>query len=836
MNTSLNNNRAQKIALELVNLVIQYCKRLRLSQYVDPDEILEVSRIVASNLVIASYLHSTLRAVCSNPNIGLQEISPRVTDNSEPIIRRFVRELIEIIDDLTAVSKLNELDVYEITECLEAIHAMTVYGDIYTAPAGVFVNGSTEQRKITGAFYTPSWVAKFICEGTIGHAIDTALEEAQKSGSLTKLADLFSRLNVIDPACGPGTFLIASFKTIMARYPQLLHTIEALRSLPPATTDSNINNTIKLFESREVFAQFLSKHLYGVDIDVAAAELASVCLSLVTSISRTNLKLPFFDTIKPGNSLVSEMPPLTIIRHGSEELIRHLVDIREQTRNCHENEERKTLYRQYRQRVQEIEQQTFVTWDGIRESAILPTDELQMAFCWELEYPEIFISDQTSQPTGFSFAVMNPPYDILKLNQSEFIHESQTKEERMDVCQKFSRLKIQEKYRARFFRQSGQYPYSAERVINLYRLMIERVLQITASDGIIGFIVPSTLLCDESASRLRRYILEQTRILGIDEFGERLGVFRSVTQAVCIMRIAKEQQSDVVPIVIHQSLPLMSPTNSYYLIPMALIKKISGSTLCIPRIPPKFWSIVEKIHQWPCLGSLNWILNRRGELDLTQYGSLIGFEATNTRLARGNHIGRYRLCLTRGKKAFYVDLNRFIEALGLSKKISHIQIERIAGQQVSNMSQRWRLKFAPVQSGTVLANSCNYLLVTNNTDDDHRHLMYLLALMNSILLNWRFKLTSTNNHVSNRELALLPIRIISPAESDKLVLMNKICDNVERLIRDDDESIQLENEAFIFYLYGLSIEETLAILLQEGATQYEVDTILYTLNRLQSTY
>jgi len=38
---------------------------------------------------------------------------------------------------------------------------------------------------------------------------------------------------------------------------------------------------------------------------------------------------------------------------------------------------------------------------------------------------------------------------------------------------------------------------------------------------------------------------------------------------------------------------------------------------------------------------------------------------------------------------------------------------------------------------------------------------YILVILNSKLLNWRFKTTSTNNHVSGDEVRALPIRRIN---------------------------------------------------------------------------
>ena len=57
--------------------------------------------------------------------------------------------------------------------------------------------------------------------------------------------------------------------------------------------------------------------------------------------------------------------------------------------------------------------------------------------------------------------------------------------------------------------------------------------------------------------------------------------------------------------------------------------------------------------------------------------------------------------------------------------------------------------------GVVAANSCNYLVWED--DDEAKGLLFLGGLLNSTLLEWRFRLTSSNNHVNNYEIDDLPV-------------------------------------------------------------------------------
>lgn len=76
------------------------------------------------------------------------------------------------------------------------------------------------------------------------------------------------------------------------------------------------------------------------------------------------------------------------------------------------------------------------------------------------------------------------------------------------------------------------------------------------------------------------------------------------------------------------------------------------------------------------------------------------------------------------------------------------------------MTQRVRLRFVECESNDVLGNSCNYITVAEEK------IPQMKTLLNSALLNWRFKITSTNNHINNYELDELPIIELDAVTSD----------------------------------------------------------------------
>jgi hypothetical protein len=77
------------------------------------------------------------------------------------------------------------------------------------------------------------------------------------------------------------------------------------------------------------------------------------------------------------------------------------------------------------------------------------------------------------------------------------------------------------------------------------------------------------------------------------------------------------------------------------------------------------------------------------------------------------------------------------------------------------MDTERRLKAAPVPAGSFLGDMTNSITELAAPED------FVLGLLNSSILNWRIKLTSTNNYLSAAEIEALPIpRIRNGVSSD----------------------------------------------------------------------
>ena len=138
---------------------------------------------------------------------------------------------------------------------------------------------------------------------------------------------------------------------------------------------------------------------------------------------------------------------------------------------------------------------------------------------------------------------------------------------------------------------------------------------------------------------------------------------------------------------------------------------------------------------------------------------------------------------------------------------------------VSNMGQRWRLKFAQIEPGTVLANSCNYIIVSGK--ETPGILDYYLGILNSELMNWRFQISNFNNHVSIRELQNLPF--LEPNKSSKIVK------SLQKAVRNLDHP---NIEANVFAVYGFGLRQAKSILEIRKTPDDEKMQILQSLSQL----
>lgn len=334
---------------------------------------------------------------------------------------------------------------------------------------------------------------------------------------------------------------------------------------------------------------------------------------------------------------------------------------------------------------------------------------------------------------GFDVVFSNPPYCLLKVNKKA--------NEQQKLNGYYVNLQSKVQNEINFFRTSGVYQYSIEGMLNYYQLSIEMILRLTKTNGQIGIICPSSLFADLTSAKLRKHILTSHKLHFIRYYPEASRLFENVSQSTVIFYLQKNGKTDKIGI---------EMSNNTFEIDFETIKNVFPTNFEIPLIDETGWSILSKISKQKKIKEIPFIRNRRGELDLTLYKPFITTKNTGWRLVRGNMISENGVIDKNGE---FVEIENFLNKKSDDFKTNDYNKERLICQQISNVDMQKRLKFVFSEKTDILGNSCNYIVSTRKEED----LKKLFFILNSELLNWRFKITSSNNHINNYELDELPI-------------------------------------------------------------------------------
>ena len=130
--------------------------------------------------------------------------------------------------------------------------------------------------------------------------------------------------------------------------------------------------------------------------------------------------------------------------------------------------------------------------------------------------------------------------------------------------------------------------------------------------------------------------------------------------------------------------------------------------------------------------------------------------------------------------------------------------ERIIMQGITGVNERIRLKMT-IGRNTYCANSVNYCRFLSNINP-----RYALALLNSSLLNYIFKLQSTNSNVNGYEVDNLPL-IIADNQVPYIDIVNEILEVKKSDIQADTKELENQIDLLIYKLYDLTYDEVLIV-------------------------
>lgn len=383
---------------------------------------------------------------------------------------------------------------------------------------------------------------------------------------------------------------------------------------------------------------------------------------------------------------------------------------------------------------------------------------------------------------GFDVVLTNPPYKLLKANSNKYKDGLNSNQHALDIKNVLD-----------FIRTNNVYKFN-QGTLNYYKIFLEEILEnYTHRSSKVGVIIPITLLNDKQSELLRKRIINKYKLFKIYIIPEKNEFFPDISQAFCFFALDKKEPGNIIrinPKVVSQKDFL----NEGVEVNIEHIEQIS-ETAPIVIESEIGWKILQKLNAFPKLRSLSSVCNARGELDLTLDKGFITKEKTTLPLLRGNNVSEFSYTLGE----FFTD-EKFIKRT--AEKNKYISRERLVCQQISNIHLEKRLKFTKIPENIVLGNSCNFLTFDESLFGNQEvGLDYLLGILNSMLLNWRFKITNSNNHISNYELAELPIVIPSIYDRKEIEKLVSLIKN-----SDDRENVYKLNMK-VFEMYGLNKEE-----------------------------
>lgn len=364
-----------------------------------------------------------------------------------------------------------------------------------------------------------------------------------------------------------------------------------------------------------------------------------------------------------------------------------------------------------------------------------------------------------------------------------------------------------------YLKDSIEYKPAISGMMNIYKFFLLRSFNLLKQNGVFIQIFPLTFACDTSLKELRQFVFNNYSILNIEAFPERDStkrrVFEHAKVSVCIVSAIKKISENATFFLRKNSDKFVDFNTSCTPLNLSLINELDDN-LTIPLASTFDIELLQKIKKISMPLS-NIAHCYTGEIDISINAKYITNDISHSEMIKGAIIDKYqkRNEMSQGEIQFLNSEKYLME--NKSGKSQHYKNDRIVMQGLTGVNEEYRLKSTIIQSGIFCANSVNYLYFTN-CDINKK---FILGLLNSSLMNYIFKISSTNSNVNGYEVDALPIIV------PDINIQNQIADIVDRIIIEKQnagynaefcKNCEKEIDKKIFNLYGLTNEEQKIIL------------------------
>ncbi|WP_181224709.1 type IIG restriction enzyme/methyltransferase [Helicobacter pylori] len=419
------------------------------------------------------------------------------------------------------------------------------------------------------------------------------------------------------------------------------------------------------------------------------------------------------------------------------------------------------------------EEEAFASYGRIRAlrkklDDALSGREYHNAFEWRFEFPEV-LSDE-GDFLGFDCIIGNPPYMQVKKGLYSSIF----------------------------------YPFSEGKDIgkqNTYKVFIELGFNLVRQKGLISFITQSSIMCDCSAQFTRELLLKYCQIHYFVEFNKKQKLFSNVIQGVCILEFLKDRpnKEHAFKIAINNTQIQMNQIQYEQIKQDEILKFFPLYE--IPLIKSGEMEIVRKIKTDKILFRDLLEKSLQGNINTIHLKAIQDQKETNGRIYKGANCHRYFL----DTQYLFAKDNQITQQIFEKNYYQNI----IVTQNITGTSDAYRIhaNLIEVKNQEMLfLDTCNLSYCK-----EREHAKFLVGLLNSRLLDWLFRKTSTNNHVNLYELETLPIPQITKSNkptADKIIaLVDKILQAKEKDPKANTQRLEKEIDALVYQLYHLTDEE-----------------------------
>jgi hypothetical protein len=435
------------------------------------------------------------------------------------------------------------------------------------------VDDKPEVKKAGGVYYTPTYIVDYIVRQTVGklleeyggnssqrasgvppEVLDSSTAGKMPAARCNAILNRVSKLRILDPACGSGSFLIGAYQFLLDWHLQFYlanSPVKWAKGGKPALVQAGKSWKLTIAERKRI----LLANIYGVDIDTQAVEVTKLSLLLKVLEGETGQTLQTIfrlfqeralpdlgDNIKCGNSLIGpdfyqqgELPLLT----DDEKYRINVFDWHAEFPQI------------FRRR----------TAGGELRDAPPPLDYTMPGVPLHGSYSYKKMKGEKAAPPpspvepewggGFDAVIGNPPY-VRQESLSDF---------------------------KSYFEQHYE---AFDGVADLYTYFMEKGVKLLRDGGLFSIIVSSSFLRATYAEPLRRTLKRHAAVIRIVDFGG-LAVFANAKDTyVCVPLLAKGAK---------QSRTEVSKVTS--LKNLKLVEHVAANRFTIPheRLSPEAWSL-----------------------------------------------------------------------------------------------------------------------------------------------------------------------------------------------------------------------------------------------------